>query len=36
MVDKIRFSVDGKPVEALPGQTVLEAALAADIYIPQD
>ncbi len=34
MVDKIRFSVDGKPVEALPGQTVLEAALAADIYIP--
>ena len=30
----IRFSIDGHPVEAAPGTSVLAAALAADVYIP--
>lgn len=33
-MEKIRLIVDGREIEALPGQSVLEAALAADIYIP--
>ena len=33
-MEKIRLVVDGHEIEALPGQSVLEAALAADIYIP--
>jgi formate dehydrogenase alpha subunit len=34
MADKITLSVDGRTITARPGITVLEAALAADIYIP--
>ena len=34
MEDKVRLIIDGREIEALPGQSVLEAALAADIYIP--
>lgn len=33
-MEKLRLTVDGQVIEALPGQSVLEAALAADIYIP--
>ncbi len=35
MSDKITFSIDGKAVEADPGQTVMKAADAAGIYIPR-
>ncbi len=34
MADEIKFSIDGKDVTAKPGQTVLQAALDAGIYIP--
>ena len=34
MEEKVRLIIDGQEIEALPGQSVLEAALAADIYIP--
>ncbi|MBS1261674.1 MAG: NADPH-Fe(3+) oxidoreductase subunit beta [Calditrichaeota bacterium] len=30
----ITIEIDGKPVETKPGVTILEAALAADIYVP--
>lgn len=33
-METIRLTIDGRAVEAKPGQSVLEAALAADIYIP--
>ena len=33
-MEKVRLIIDGREIEALPGQSVLEAALAADIYIP--
>jgi len=33
-VEKITLKIDGQPIEADPGMTVLEAALAHDIYIP--
>lgn len=35
MSEKITFTIDGKTIEALPGQTILEAAEAAGIYIPR-
>lgn len=34
MADEIKFSIDGKEVMAKPGQTVLQAAIDAGIYIP--
>jgi formate dehydrogenase alpha subunit len=34
MADDIKFSIDGTEVTAKPGQTVLQAALDAGIYIP--
>ncbi len=34
MPDPIKFTIDGQQVEAAPGQTILEAALDAGIYIP--
>lgn len=34
MSDKITFTIDGKEIEAEKGQTILEAAKAAGIYIP--
>jgi len=34
MPDKIKLTIDNRPIEAEPGTTVLDAALAADIYIP--
>jgi len=33
-VEKIKLIIDGQEVEAREGMTVLEAAQAADIYIP--
>lgn len=33
-MDKIRLTIDGQEIEARQGMTVLEAAQAADIYIP--
>lgn len=33
-LDKIKFTIDQREVLAEPGQTILEAALAAGIYIP--
>jgi [NiFe] hydrogenase diaphorase moiety small subunit len=35
MGDKITFTIDGKQVEAEPGQTILVAAEAAGVYIPR-
>ena len=35
MADKITIAIDGVKVEASPGQTILEAAEQAGIYIPQ-
>jgi [NiFe] hydrogenase diaphorase moiety small subunit len=35
MGDKITFTIDGKQVEAEPGQTILNAAEAAGVYIPR-
>ena len=35
MADKIKFTIDGAEVTAAPGQTILEAADAAGIYIPR-
>ncbi len=35
MSAKIVFSVDGRRIEAEPGQTILEAAEAAHVYIPR-
>ena len=34
MADNISFTIDGLTVEAKPGQTVLQAAMDAGIYIP--
>ena len=34
MADDIKFSIDGEEVTAKPGQTVLQAAIDAGIYIP--
>lgn len=34
MADDIKFSIDGTEVTAKPGQTVLQAAIDAGIYIP--
>ena len=34
MADNISFTIDGEPVEAKPGQTVLQAAMDAGVYIP--
>lgn len=33
--DKFTFTVDGAPVEAAPGQTIIQACDAAGIYIPR-
>ena len=33
-MEKIKLFIDGHEIEAVEGQSVLEAALAADIYIP--
>ena len=30
----MKIYIDGRPVDALEGQTILEAALNANIYIP--
>ena len=35
MSEKISFIIDGQNVEALPGQTIMEAADEAGIYIPR-
>ena len=35
MSDKIEFTIDGKTVCAEPGQTIMKATDAADIYIPR-
>ncbi|MDY7011352.1 MAG: 2Fe-2S iron-sulfur cluster-binding protein, partial [Planctomycetota bacterium] len=35
MSDKITFTIDGVEVQGEPGQTILEAADAAGIYIPR-
>ena len=35
MSDKITLTIDGKEIEALRGQTILDAADAAGIYIPR-
>ncbi len=35
MSETIAFTIDGRPVRAKPGQTILEAADAAGIYIPR-
>jgi [NiFe] hydrogenase diaphorase moiety small subunit len=35
MSDKIKFTIDGREIEAEPGQTILQAAAAAGIYIPR-
>ena len=32
--DTIKFTVDGREIEARPGQTIIQAAQDADIYIP--
>ena len=34
MPDLIKFTIDGTEIEAVPGQTILQAALDAGIYIP--
>ena len=34
MPDPIQFTIDGQQIEAEPGQTILQAALDAGIYIP--
>ncbi len=34
MADEIAFTIDGKSVTAKPGQTVLQAAIDAGVYIP--
>ncbi len=34
MPDPIMFTLDGKPVSAMPGQTIIQAAMDAGIYIP--
>ena len=33
-MDTIKLTINGRQVEAKKGVTVLEAALAADVYIP--
>ena len=33
-MEEIKFTIDGRELTAKPGQSVLEAALAAGIYIP--
>ncbi len=35
MTQKVAFTVDGKRVDAEPGQTILEATEAAGVYIPR-
>lgn len=34
MPDNVTFTIDGQTLEARPGETILQAALAAGIYIP--
>ena len=34
MPDPIKFTIDGQQIEAAPGETILQAALEAGIYIP--
>ena len=34
MPEKVTFTIDGQTLEAQPGETILQAALAAGIYIP--
>ena len=34
MADGIQFTIDGQALEAKPGETILQAALSAGIYIP--
>ena len=34
MIEKIRLTIDGNPVEVMRGATILEAAEAAGVYIP--
>ena len=34
MPEPIKFTIDGQQVDAAPGQTILQAALEAGIYIP--
>ena len=34
MADKVQFTIDGQSLEAEPGETILQAALSAGIYIP--
>lgn len=34
MPDTIQFTIDGQQLEAKPGETILQAALSAGIYIP--
>ena len=34
VAEKVRFVLDGRPIEAAPGKTVLEGALDAGVYIP--
>ena len=33
--DKIKIEVDGKELEAIPGQMLIEVTDSADIYIPR-
>ncbi len=35
MSDEIKFSIDGVEIKAIPGQTILQAADAAGVYIPR-
>ena len=35
MSEKITFTIDGKEIQGEPGQTILEAAEAAGVYIPR-
>ena len=35
MSDKIKFTIDGREIEADPGQTILQAAAMAGVYIPR-
>ena len=34
MPDNIKFNIDNKEILAKPGQTILQAAMDQDIYIP--
>ena len=35
MSDRISLTIDGQQIEASPGQTILEAAEEAGVYIPR-